>query len=198
MTAETRLVVGISGASGAIYGVRLLELLRGLHIEVHLVMSRTAQITIAHELGIKPADVRKLADAVYDNDDVAAPIASGSFRTRGMIVAPCSMRTLAEVANGVAGSLLTRAADVVLKERKMLVLMARETPLHLGHLRNMTAATEMGAIIYPPVPAFYARPQTIEEMVDHTLVRMLDLFDLDAKPIQRWEGMGKPSPARKR
>ena len=198
MTGETRVVVGISGASGAIYGVRLLELLRGLHIEVHLVMSRTAQITIAHELGIKPADVRNLADAVYDNGDLAAPIASGSFRTRGMIVAPCSMRTLAEVSNGVAGSLLTRAADVVLKERKLLVLMARETPLHLGHLRNMVAATEMGAIICPPVPAFYARPQTIEEMVDHTLVRVLDLFGLDAKPIRRWEGMGKPRPAARR
>ncbi|MBN9038165.1 MAG: UbiX family flavin prenyltransferase [Rhizobiales bacterium] len=195
MTADMRLVVGISGASGAIYGVRLLELLRTLDVEAHLVMSRTAQITIAHELGMKPGEVRALAAACYDNEDVAAPIASGSFRTRGMIVAPCSMRSLAEIANGVAASLLTRAADVALKERSKLVLMARETPLHLGHLRNMVAATEMGAIICPPVPAFYARPQTIDELVDHTLVRVLDLFGFDAKPIRRWEGVGKPRPA---
>jgi len=198
MTAGTRLVVGISGASGAIYGVRLLELLRPLDVETHLVMSRTAGITVAHELGLKPDEVRALADVWHDNEDLAAPIASGSFRAGGMIVAPCSMRSLAEIANGTAASLLTRAADVTLKERGRLVLMARETPLHLGHLRNMVAATEMGAIICPPVPAFYARPQTIDEMVDHTLVRVLDLFGLDAKPIRRWEGMGKPRPARRR
>lgn len=198
MASEARLVIGISGASGAVYGVRLLELLRPLDVETHLVMSRTAQLTVAHELGLKPAQVRALADASHDNDDLASPIASGSFRTRGMIVAPCSMRSLAEIANGVTASLLTRAADVVLKERGRLVLMARETPLHLGHLRNMVAATEMGAVICPPVPAFHARPQTIDEMVDHTLVRVLDLFGFDAKPIRRWAGIGKPPPARAR
>ncbi len=197
MTAGTRVVVGISGASGAIYGVRLLELLRDIDVEVHLVMSRTAGITIAHELGMKPADVRAMAHTCHDNEDLAAPISSGSFRTRGMIVAPCSMRSLAEIANGVASSLLARAADVVLKERGRLVLMARETPLHLGHLRNMVAVTEMGAIVCPPVPAFYAHPQSIEEIVDHSLVRVLDLFGLDAKPIRRWEGIGRPASPRK-
>lgn len=196
MMEKPRLIVGISGASGVIYGVRLLELLRELPVETHLVMSRSAQITIAHELDVKLAGVRALADRCHDIADIAAPISSGSFRTLGMIVAPCSMRSLAEIANGVTTSLLTRAADVVLKERNRLVLMVRETPLHLGHLRNMTAAAELGAVISPPVPAFYARPQTIEEMVDHTLVRVLDLFGFDAKPIRRWKEEGEPRRSR--
>jgi 4-hydroxy-3-polyprenylbenzoate decarboxylase len=188
MAGKMRLVVGISGASGAIYGVRLLTLLRELDVESHLVMSRSAEITIVHELGTTLAEVRALADVCHANEDIAAPISSGSFRTAGMIVAPCSMRSLGEIATGVTGSLLTRAADVVLKERRRLVLMVRETPLHLGHLRNMATAAELGAVISPPVPAFYAHPQTIAEMVDHTLVRVLDLFGLDAKPIRRWQG----------
>ena len=184
--APDRLVVGITGASGVIYGIRLLELLRGLPVETHLVLSRTAEVTIAHETERKIADVKKLADVVHNPGDMAAPISSGSFRTLGMIVAPCSMRSLAEIASGVTTTLLTRAADVALKERRRLVLMVRETPLHAGHLKSMLAATEMGAIIAPPVPAFYSRPDSIATMVDHTLGRTLDLFGLDAGIVRRW------------
>jgi len=184
-----RLVVGITGASGAIYGVRLLHLLRTTDVETHLVMSRSARLTLLQELGLKAADVAALADVVHSADDVGAAISSGSFRTLGMIVAPCSMRSLSEIASGVASSLVTRAADVVLKERRRLVLMARETPLHLGHLRSMVAATESGAIIYPPVPAFYARPRDLEEMVDHSVGRVLDLFGIDTGVVRRWEGL---------
>lgn len=183
---ENRLVIGISGASGAIYGIRLLELLRGTGIETHLVLSKAAEVTIALETGRKIAAVRALADRCHGADDMAAAVSSGSFRTMGMVVAPCSVRSLAEIANGTTTSLLTRAADVVLKERRPLVLMVRETPLHLGHLRNMAAAAEMGAIIAPPVPAFYARPETLDAMVDHTLGRVLDLFGIDLGTVRRW------------
>ena len=185
-TEARRVVVGISGASGVIYGVRLLELLQAARVETHLVMSRAAQITLAHETKYKVRDVAALAGHVYRADDVAAPISSGSFPTLGMIVAPCSTRTLAEIATGVTSSLLTRAADVVLKERRRLLLLVRETPLHLGHLRNMAAVTEMGAFVYPPVPAFYARPASVAEMVDQTLGRALDQFGIEAGAVRRW------------
>ena len=180
------LVVGISGASGVVYGIRLLEILRDLAIPAHLVMSRSAEVTLAHETDLKVADVRALATKTHAQGDIGASIASGSFRTRGMIVAPCSMRSQAEIATGVTSGLLTRAADVTLKERRRLVLMVRETPLHTGHLRTMTALSEMGAIIAPPVPAFYARPESLAEMVDHTIGRVLDLFDIDAPGVRRW------------
>lgn len=185
-----RLIVGISGASGAIYGARLLELLRPLPVETHLVMSRTAEVTLALETDLKPALVRSRADVVHAIGDMAAPISSGSFKTIGMVVAPCSIRSMAEIATGVTTTLLTRAADVTLKERRRLVLLVRETPLHTGHLRTMTALSEMGAIIAPPVPAFYAKPQTIEDMIDQTLGRILDLFGLDAGTVRRW---GEPA-----
>lgn len=183
---KNRLVVGISGASGVIYGVRLLELLRDAGIETHLVVSQAAQVALAHETGLKLRQVTARADVHYAASDIAAPISSGSFRTLGMIVAPCSMRTLAEIATGVSSSLLSRAADVVLKERRRLVLLVRETPLHLGHLRNFCAVTEMGAIVYPPVPAFYAAPKTVQELIDHSLGRALDLFDIDVGRVRRW------------
>jgi flavin prenyltransferase len=183
---QPRLIVGISGASGVIYGARLLELLRPLPVETHLVISRAAEMTLALETDLKPAAVRGRADFVHAIGDLAAPISSGSFKTIGMVVAPCSIRSMAEIASGVTATLLTRAADVVLKERRRLVLMVRETPLHTGHLRTMTALSEMGAIIAPPVPAFYAKPQTLAEMIDQTLGRVLDLFDLDIPQIKRW------------
>jgi 4-hydroxy-3-polyprenylbenzoate decarboxylase len=183
-----RIVVGITGASGVIYGKRLLEILRDLGIETHLVMSSAACITAAMELDLKPKDFADLASVTYSYKDIGAACSSGSFKTLGMIVAPCSVKTMAEIANGTTSNLLTRAADVVLKERRKLVLMLRETPLHLGHLRNMTQITEAGAIIYPPVPGFYARPASLEEMVDHTVGRALDLFDLDAGTVRRWTG----------
>ena len=185
------LIVGISGASGIVLGVRALEILRELGIETHLVMTRSAQVTLAHELTLKVADVHALATRVHRIEDIGASIASGSFRTLGMLVAPCSIRSLSEIATGVTSNLLTRAADVVLKERRRLVLLVRETPLHLGHLRTMTQATEMGAIVMPPVPAFYARPASVKEMVDHTVGRALDLFDVDAGTVRRWSGGGK-------
>jgi flavin prenyltransferase len=186
-----RLVIGITGASGAIYGVRLLELLRPLDIETHLVMSKSAQLTLDQETGLKAADVAAMADIVHAPTNVGASISSGSFKTMGMIVAPCSMRSLSEIASGVTSSLLTRAADVTLKERRRLVLMVREAPLHLGHLRAMCAATEIGAVIYPPVPAFYARPRSIEAMIDHTLGRVLDLFDVEHGIVERWTGLSR-------
>jgi flavin prenyltransferase len=181
-----RLVVGISGASGVVYGVRLLELLRQAGVESHLVMTRSAELTLSLETRLKRRDVERLADVVHPNDDLRASIASGSFRTLGMIVAPCSMKTLGAVATGCTDSLIARAADVVLKERRRLVLMVREAPLHLLHLRSMVAATEAGAIIYPPLPAFYARPGSLAQMVDQTLGRVLDLFDLDVGTVKRW------------
>lgn len=190
-----RLIVGISGASGVIYGARLLELLRPLPVETHLVISRAAEVTLALETDLKPAVVRDRADVVHAIGDLAAPISSGSFKTIGMIVAPCSIRSMAEIATGVTTTLLTRAADVVLKERRRLVLLVRETPLHTGHLRTMTALSEIGAVIAPPVPAFYAKPQTLAEMIDHTLGRMLDLFGLETGTVRRW---GEPPPAEDR
>jgi 4-hydroxy-3-polyprenylbenzoate decarboxylase len=181
-----RLVIGISGASGVIYGVRLLQLLRNAGVETHLVMSKTAEITFAYETNLKIAEVKALADVHHSIDDMAASIASGSFRTMGMIVAPCSMRSMSEIASGVTTTLLTRAADVTLKERRRLVLMVRETPLHTGHLRTMTALSEIGAIIAPPVPAFYAKPDGLDDMVDHTVGRVLDLYDIDVGVAPRW------------
>jgi 4-hydroxy-3-polyprenylbenzoate decarboxylase len=184
-----RLIVGITGASGAIYGVRLLRLLQASDIETHLVISRSAKITMAQEMDIGVAEVSALASVVHQVDNIGASIASGSFKTMGMVIAPCSMRSLAEITSGTTSSLVTRAADVVLKERRRLVLVVREAPLHLGHLRSMTAATEMGAIVYPPVPAFYARPASLEQMVDHTLGRVLDLFDIENTAVSRWSGL---------
>jgi flavin prenyltransferase len=184
--ARPRLIVGISGASGVIYGARLLELLRPLPVETHLVMSRSAEMTLALETELKPADLRARADVVHAIGDLAASISSGSFPTIGMIIAPCSIRSMAEIATGATTTLLTRAADVVLKERRRLVLLVRETPLHTGHLRTMTALSEMGAVIAPPVPAFYAKPQSLEEMIDHTLGRALDLFGLETGTVRRW------------
>ena len=181
-----RLVVGISGASGAVYGVRALEAARELGVETHLVITKAAALTLSQELGLTPADLAGKADVAHRLSDVGASIASGSFRTLGMIVAPCSVRTLSEIATGVTSSLLTRAADVTLKERRPLVLMVRETPFHLGHLRTMVRVTEMGAIVAPPLPAFYAHPHSLEEMVDQSVGRALDLFGLDWMPVKRW------------
>jgi len=178
----------MTGASGSIYGIRLLRLLRQTDLEVHLVMSKSAQVTLAYESEMKVAEVEKLADVVHSNGDIAAACASGSFRTLGMVVAPCSVKTMSEIATGVTSNLISRSADVVLKERRRLVLMLRETPLHLGHIRTMQAVTEAGAILYPPVPAFYARPKTLEEMVDHSLGRVLDLFGIENDAASRWSG----------
>ena len=181
-----RLIVGLSGASGIIYGIRLLEALRGTDIETHLVMSKSAEVTLAYETKLKVRDVKALASVTYNNSDIGAAIASGSFKTFGMIIAPCSIRTVSEIASGVTSSLLTRAADVVLKERKRLVLMVRESPLHVGHLRTLTAVSEMGAIVAPPVPGFYTLPTSVEEIIDHTVGRALDLFDIDLGLVKRW------------
>ncbi len=187
-----RLVVGISGASGVIYGIRLLQTLRRLPVESHLVMSRSAEVTLAYETDFKVAAVKAMADRVYANEDLAAAVSSGSFKTMGMVVAPCSVKSLAEIASGVAGSLLARAADVTLKERRRLVLMVRETPLTTGHLRAMLAVSEMGGIIAPPVPAFYAKLDHLDQMVSQTVGRVLDLFDLEAPGVARWgEAVGK-------
>ncbi len=183
-----RLIVAISGASGAIYGVRLLELLQATEIETHLVISRTAKVTLATETNFKVADVEGLADVVHANDDLGAACSSGSFQNLGMIVAPCSIKTMSEIATGVTANLISRAADVALKERRRVVLMLRETPLHLGHIRTMAAVTEAGAIVYPPVPAFYANPRSLEDMIDHTIGRALDLFDIDLGTVRRWSG----------
>ena len=186
-----RLIVGISGASGIIYGVRILQALQGSDIETHLVMSDSARLTLTAETDLSLKDVEALASLTHNAKNVGATISSGSFKTLGMVVAPCSIRSLSEIAYGNTTSLLTRAADVVLKERRRLVLMVRETPLHLGHLRAMTQAAENGAVIMPPVPALYARPQSLDEMVNHTVGRCLDLFDIDTALVQRWAGMGK-------
>lgn len=180
-----RLIVGISGASGIVYGITALQQLKQLGIETHLVVSKSAIVTLGHETDLKYAELCALADVHYQNTDIGAAIASGSFRTLGMLVAPCSIRTLGEISSGVTASLLSRAADVVLKERRRLVLMVRETPLHAGHLQSMLSATQAGAIVMPPVPAFYAKPQTVQDIVDQTVGRALDLFGLDSG-IQRW------------
>lgn len=186
MSERERLVIGISGASGVVYGVRLLEVMRETPVEVHLVMSKASEITLAYEMQRKVADVEALADVVHSNQDIGAAISSGSFRTTGMIIAPCSIRSLSEIATGVTSSLLTRAADVVLKERRRLLLLVRESPLHTGHLRTMTTASELGAIVMPPVPAFYANPASVEDIVDHTVGRALDLFGIEAGLVRRW------------
>jgi polyprenyl P-hydroxybenzoate/phenylacrylic acid decarboxylase-like protein len=193
---KPRLVVAITGASGAIYGVRLLQALRATNAcESHLVMSSSGVMTAQQELDLRRSDIEALADVVHNVRDIGATIASGSFRCAGMVVAPCSMKTLAGIAHGLADNLVTRAADVMLKERRRLVLVARETPLNLAHLRNMTSVTEMGGIIFPPVPAFYTRPRSLDELVDHTVGRLLDLFDLPHTGlVRRWEGMGKQAP----
>ncbi len=200
MAGSERLIVGISGASGVIYGVRLLELLRELGVETHLIMTKAAEVALAHETTLKLAEVQALAAHCHAVTDIAAAPASGSFPALGMIVAPCSIRSMSEIAYGTTSTLLTRAGDVALKERRRLVLMVRETPLHLGHLRTMTALTEMGAIVAPPVPALYAQPATLEEMVDHTLGRLLDLFGLAMPALKRWgeskDRIGKLRPVR--
>lgn len=191
MAQPRRLTVGISGATGAQYALRLLVLARTQGVETHLVVSPSGVLNIRHELGLKRQDVHALADHVYSPRDVGATLASGSFATMGMVVVPCSMRTLAAVAHGLSDNLITRAADVTLKERRRLVLMVRETPFNLAHLRNMTAVTEMGGVIFPPLPAFYMRPTSLDEMIDHTVIRVLDLFDIHV-PGPRWEGMDAP------
>jgi len=183
-----RLIVGISGASGTVYGVRLLEMLRDAEIETHLVMSKSAEMTLAYETDLKAKDVRALASVHYPNSDIGAAISSGSFPTMGMVIAPCSIRTMSEIACGVTASLLSRAADVVLKERRRLVLAMRETPLHVGHLRNMTTLAEIGAVVAPIVPAFYNRPKTVDDIINHTCGRLLDLFGIDTGMVKRWKG----------
>jgi 4-hydroxy-3-polyprenylbenzoate decarboxylase len=186
MASKKRLIVGISGATGIIYGVRLLQLLRQTDVESHLVVSRAGDMTRSHELDLDAQQLRELADVSYPIGDVGAAISSGSFRTLGMVVIPCSVRTLAEIATGVTSNLLTRAADVVLKERRRLVLMVREAPLNLIHLRNMVSVTEAGGIIFPPVPAFYTMPSSIDELVTATAARVLDLFDIEVDDLKRW------------
>ena len=183
-----RIVVGISGASGAIYGIRILEVLKKIGIEADLVMSDSAKRTIVYETDYSINDVKRLAACVHDNNDVGASIASGSFKHAGMIIAPCSIKTLSAVANSFNTNLLIRAADVTLKERRRLVLMLRETPLHLGHLRLMTQVTETGAVLVPPLPAFYHRPKTIDEIINQSVTKVLDQFDIDADLFSRWTG----------
>ena len=188
VTNARRIVVGMTGASGVVYGIRLLELLRRCGVETHLITSRAAQMTLAYETDYKLSDIEKLASVVHSNADVGATCSSGSFATEGMIIAPCSVKTMSEIATGVTANLISRAADVALKERRRVVLLLRETPLHLGHIRSMAAVTEAGGIVYPPVPAFYARPKSLEDMVDHTLGRVLDLFNIDVGTVNRWSG----------
>jgi len=184
-----RIIVGISGASGAIYGLRALDHLRRLGVETHLVVTKSAHLTLAQEMDMRPAELEARASVVHNTRDIGATIASGSFHTLGMLIAPCSVLTMSEIAAGTTDTLISRAADVVLKERRRLVLMLRETPLHLGHLRTMTSITEMGAIIMPPVPAFYTRPASLDEMVDYTVGRALDLFGIDMGGMPRWQGL---------
>ncbi len=185
-----RLVIGMTGASGVIYGIRLLEYLRDSDIETHLVMTRAAEMTLAYESELKPADVRKLARVNHAVGDVGAAIASGSFETMGMIVAPCSIKTMSEIATGVTATLVSRAADVALKERRKLVLALRESPLHGGHLRNLAALSDLGAVIAPVVPAFYTRPQTLDDLVNETVGRLLDLAGIDNRLVKRWRADG--------
>jgi len=190
MTSKTprRLVVGISGASGTIYGVRLLELLKNTDIETHLVMSKSAEMTLVYETDYKPKDVRALASVNHPMADIGASISSGSFPTMGMIVLPCSIKTMSEIATGVTSSLLSRAADVVLKEKRRLVLAVRETPLHGGHLRTLTTLADIGAVVAPIVPAFYNKPKTVDDIINHTVGRLLDFFGIETKVVKRWEG----------
>ncbi len=186
MRQNPRLIVGISGASGIVYGIRMLEVLREMAVETHLVMSKSAEVTAAHETSYKIKDIKALADEVHSVTDLAAPLSSGSFKTMGMVIAPCSIRSMSEIAAGSTTSLLTRAADVILKERRRLVLLIRETPLHSGHLRNLLALSEMGAIIAPPVPAFYINPASVDDIVNQTVGRALDLFELESPLVSRW------------
>jgi 4-hydroxy-3-polyprenylbenzoate decarboxylase len=198
MPSRTRLIVAITGSSGAIYGIRLLEALRAVRkAEIHLILSRSGKLTIGLETDRTVKEVLALADEVHRDDDLAASIASGSFRTAGMIVAPCSMKTLSGIVHSYADNLVVRAADVVLKERRRLVLMPRETPLHAGHCRLLLQAAEMGAIIAPPMPAFYNKPRTLEESIDHSIGRVLDLFDIDSGLVRRWQGPRRARAARK-
>lgn len=187
MTLPKRIILGISGASGAVYGIRALEMLRPLEIETHLIISPAAAITIAEETDVSLEQVKALADKVHNPKDIAACISSGSYQTLGMLIAPCSMRTLAEIATGVSSSLMSRAADVVLKERRRLVLMARETPLTSIHIDNMQRVTQAGGIIYPPVPAYYHRPESIDDIINQTVSRALELFDIDTGKVSRWK-----------
>jgi 4-hydroxy-3-polyprenylbenzoate decarboxylase len=182
-----RLIVGISGASGVIYGIRLLEKLRDKNIETHLVMSKSAEMTLAYETDYKPKDVKALASICHPVADIGASISSGSFRTMGMVIVPCSVRTMSEIATGVTTTLMSRAADVVLKERRRLVLALRETPLHGGHLRTMVTLSDIGAVVAPIVPALYTKPKTVDDIVNHTIGRLLDFFDIDTS-IKRWKG----------
>lgn len=194
MNQATRLVIAITGATGAVYGVRLLQLLQPLEsVETHVVISDSGALTLQQEMQLKRREVENMADVVHSVRDIGASIASGSFQSAGMIIAPCSMRTLAAVAHGFSDNLVTRAADVVLKERRRLLLMVRETPFNLAHLRNMTAVTEMGGIIFPPMPAFYQHPQSIAEMVDHSVSRVLDMFGIALPDTPRWQGLRQPS-----
>jgi len=186
MKTPRRLIIGVTGASGAIYARRALEALAKTDVETHLVLSKASEMTIRYELDMSGADFAALADYRYAAGDVGAPISSGSFKTIGMLIVPCSVRSMSEIATGVTSSLLTRAADVVLKERRRLALMVRETPFHLGHLRTMTSLAEMGAVIAPPLPAFYAEPQSVDDLVDQSVGRMLDLFDIDTPLARRW------------
>jgi len=189
MAAEKRrLVVGISGASGVIYGVRLLELLRETDVETHLVMSKSAELTLAYETDYKPKDVKALASVNHPATDIGAAISSGSFPTMGMVIAPCSIRTMSEIATGVTSSLLSRAADVVLKEKRRLVLALRETPLHGGHLRTMTTLADIGAVVAPIVPALYTKPKSVDDIIDHTVGRLLDFFGIETEVVRRWRG----------
>lgn len=190
-----RIVVGVTGASGAIYALRLLEKLRRPGAEVHLILSRSGEKTLFLETGKKSSDLKALADFAWPVEDISAPLASGSFQTGGMIVAPCSIHTMSSIACGVTSSLLTRAADVTLKERRPLVLMVRESPLHLGHLRTMTSLAEMGAILAPPIPGFYNQPASIVDLVDASVDRVLDLVGLPAENARRWNGPGRPARA---
>ncbi len=189
-TAPDRLVIGISGASGVIYGVRALEVLRGMNIETHLVMSKSAELTMSYEMEMKPKEVKELASVPHPIGDVGASISSGSFKTMGMLILPCSIRSMSEIASGVTGSLMSRAADVVLKERRRLVLGVRETPLHAGHLRTMAQLSEMGAVIAPIVPAFYTKPKSLDDIINHTVGRLLDLFGIDTGAVKRWTDSG--------
>ncbi len=194
---KRRLIVGITGATGAVYGVQILALLKkSRDWETHLVLSDAGALNAWHELGMKRREIEALAAVAYHPKDIAATIASGSYLTEGMVIAPCSMKTLAAVAHAHADDLLSRAADVVLKERRRLVIVPRETPLNLAHLRNMTAVTEMGGIVFPPVPAFYARPKSLDELVAHTVARVLDLFGIHSPKLARWRGLKGSQPAR--
>ncbi len=197
MVDNPRLILGISGASGSVFGIRALAALRDLGVESHLIASKAAEMTLGYETEMTPAGLKAMSDFAYKPSDIGAPPASGSFQSLGMLVAPCSVRTMSEIATGVTSGLISRAADVTLKERRRLVLMVRETPFHLGHLRTMTQLAEMGAIIMPPLPAFYAKPKSLDDMVDQSIGRALDLFGLDWSPTRRWgediEGGRRPS-----